>query len=483
MLMLSLLGVALNHGLYTESKTFLHLFLATLIRSHRHRGIIPPPIAHPMHPSYLVDLCNEWTRLAPECCAGPFTHRSFACVALEVLMEHGSAAAWTCKSITRLVQLLRTRDFECFLTFLHGLIKTFPAQPRHLVHGDGHGDRSLLSRLAKWAGVITSDFFSSQVRDGERSDGIDAHQMHLIFEILASAYDTGLHLITIDDDRADMRDPQAALVCVATHCLSTTNLLFSRITSRHRHAVLALLYEVSPSATTYDALVDLPLARLRVLAGALHAHNLGLLERALWACAVEHSSSTLSEVNPALLAAFADGVEWGREEIDVGGMRSEATATQSPPRKRPRCEKTVSRRASHPRLHFPFLPSSFLATTISVASTPSLSSSSSRSLSESPTPVEITEDFEDGELTRRSRVGTRFGSCADFSSVLADALRERKDLKEERRRASLRFGCCYGRSASPPEGKYSRGEEEDMEALALPSEEDVLDLFAYEDPF
>ena len=33
MLMLSLLGVALIHGLHTESKIFLHLFLTALMRS------------------------------------------------------------------------------------------------------------------------------------------------------------------------------------------------------------------------------------------------------------------------------------------------------------------------------------------------------------------------------------------------------------------------------------------------------------------
>ena len=74
--------------------------------------------------------------------------------------------------------------------------------------------------------------------------------------------------------------------------------------------------------------VHLPLARVRVLPGIPHAHILALLGRALWLCAVERFSSTLFEVNFALPAAFADGVEWGQEEIDVAGMYSEAMATQ-----------------------------------------------------------------------------------------------------------------------------------------------------------
>lgn len=536
MFMLSLLGVALTRGLYAESKTFLRLFLATLVRSHHRHGNNPPPIAHPMHPSYLVDLCNEWTSLAPECCAGSFTHRSFAAVTLEVLMEHGSAAAWTCKSITRLVQLLRTRDFECFLTFLHGLIETLAGRPRYLE------DRSLLSRLAKWTGVITSDFFSSsKVGDGEQSGAADEHQLHSIVEILASAYDSGLHLVGINDEGTDdMRDPQAALVCAATHCLfTTTTPLISSISSPRRHTILTLLQEVSPSSTIYEALADLPLHRLRSIAGALRAHNLSSLERALWTCAVKRSRSTSPAVE-ALLAGLVDAVEWGQEreqeEIIVdrtmrGGAlaTSESTSTStgspprkrertasrpalhshlqihspspsplssslsslstgSPPRKRARCERTASHRASHshPRIHSPSpspSASSSLSTTTSVAPTPSLSSSSARSLSESPVPAETAETSEDEEMTRRrSRRVTRFRSCIDLRSILADALRERKDLKEERRRASLHSGCCNGHSVTPSEGAYSCGGKEGTAAPALPTEGDVLDLFAYEDP-
>ena len=501
MLLLSLLGVTLSHGLYTESKTFLRLFLTTLIRPHRRYGNVPPPIAHPMHPSYLVELCNEWTRMPPEHCAAPFSHRSFAAITLEVLMEHGSAAAWTCKSITRLVQLLRVRDFDCFLIFLHGLIEIFAARPQ-LWHDRGE-DRSLLARLAKWTGVITSDFFSSEVglADGERGGAAHAHEFWSIVEILASAYDTGLHRVAINDDgEEDTRDPQAALVCVATHCLSTTTTrsspFFSTISSPRRHAILSLLHDISPSSTTYDPLADLPLARLRTMTSALRSHNLNSLERALWTCAVEHAKSTSHVVDPVLLAALEDAVEWEQEEMVVGPVRRAAAATsmRSPPRKRARREMTVPRSVTNPWLLSPSpspssSSSSSMTTAISVASTPSLSSSSSRSLSESPLPVDIAEEStegEDEETSRRSRVGMRFG-CVGFRSILADALKGRKDLKEERRRASLRSArYCYAlsESSSESEREYSCGEEEDTLPHALPSEGDALDImFAYEDPF
>jgi hypothetical protein len=104
--------------------------------------------------------------------------------------------------------------------------------------------------------------------------------------------------------------------------------------------------------------------------------------------------------------------------------------------------------------------------------------------------VEIAEEVSEDEYeetSRRSRVGMRFGSCVGFRSILADALKGRKDLKEERR-ASLRSARCryaLSVSSSESEREYSCGEEEEgTPAHALPSDGDVLDImFAYEDPF
>ena len=495
MLMLSLLGVALTHGLYTESKIFLRSFLTSLIRSPRHD--IPPPITHPMHPSYLVELCNEWTRLAPESCASLFTPQSFAAVTLEVLGEHGSALAWTCKSITRLVQLLRTLDVECFLTFLRGLVEMLAARPRYLLQ-DPEKDGSLLGRLAKWTGVITTDFFSV----GGDQEGLDtatySRQFYTIVEILASAYNSGLHLHTVYDDNTDMRDPQAALVCVAIHCLASP--IFNTTSSPHRHAILSLLRDIDvPRSTIFEDVSHRSLAHLRVLASTLHEHTLGGLERALWASAIERSSlSSPAGADPALRAALVDAARWGQREENIDmdmntiepeagrGRTSRAASTRSPPRKRARRE-TASWRALQQRLPSPSPSSLSLSTSISVASTPSLSSSATssscssvsplRSLSESPVPEMIVVASEDEDMARGSRVSLR-PSCGNLKSVLADALRTRKDLKAERRRGSLRPRCR--RSCWPP-SEREHSCEEDAEASGLPSEGDILDMFAYED--
>ena len=490
MLMLSLLGVALAHGLLAESKIFLRLFLTAMIRSPRHG--VPPAIAHPMYPSYLVELCFEWTHLASEPRAGAFTHRAFVAVTLEVLMEHGLATAWTCKSITRLAQLLRTRDFGCFLGFLHGLIETLAARPRHAAHHDRDESRALLARLAKWTGVITSDFFA--VGDGEGSGAAArADRFYSIVEILACAYDAGLHRsITTDDDGTVLRDSQTALVCAATHCLSAP--LFPTATAPRQNAILALLREVSPHSSTFDGttFADQPLARLRVLAGALRAHNLGALELALWTCAVERSSCAGAGVDPALRAALVDATEREREDAVGSWVRQTASSRRSPLRKRVRrASETAPSRTSRRRWGFPSSSCS-RSTSLSAASTPVLSSapsssSSARSLSESPVPGEVlgvgvlSEDEEETMKRSASSCAERRTS-AKFKSVLADALSTRMDLKAERRRASLRAELVCSRRGRAASSESGDDREEDA-ACALPSEGDVLDMFAYNGHF
>jgi hypothetical protein len=497
MLMLSLLGVALAHGLLTESKTFLRLFLTALIPSPRPG--VPPVIAHPLYPSYLVELCFEWTHLASKPRAGAFTHRAFVAVTLEVLMEHGPATAWTCKSITRLAQLLRTRDFGCFLSFLRGLIETLTAPPRHMAHMDRDESLALFARLAKWTGVITSDFFP--VRDGrDVGEAPPADQFYSIVEILVSAYDAGLHRSTINDrTNSDLRDPQTALVGAAIHCLSAP-LFLPTVNVRHQNAILALLRDVPPKSSTFDAsLAGRPIAQLRVLAGALRSHKLRALEPAFWRGALEQSlrKGELSGVLKAMHDALTEAVEREREEEDrdaVGNWVNKTSTSRSPPRKRARRKSEVMpSRGSSGRQRWRRVPSPCSSTSISTVSTPFLSSASSSSssfsarssLSGSPVPEEVlgemvgvSEDEGEGEETSCSAYAA---PSVKFRSVLADALKTRMDLKAERRRASLRaeFVCGRGHSVSLERGDDS---EEDV-ARALPSEGDVLDMFAYDGHF
>ncbi|KAH9969268.1 hypothetical protein BGW80DRAFT_1461750 [Lactifluus volemus] len=498
MLMLSLLGVALAHGLLTESKTFLRLFLTALVRSPRPG--VPPAIAHPLYPSYLVELCFEWTHLALKPRAGAFTHRAFVAVTLEVLMEHGPATAWTCKSITRLAQLLRTRDFGCFLSFLHGLIETLTAPPLHMAHMDRDESLALFARLAKWTGVITSDFFP--VRDGRdvgEAPPPPADQFYSIVEILVSAYDAGLHRSTINDRTdSDLRDPQTAFVGAAIHCLSAP-LFLPTVNARHQNAILALLRDVPPKSSTFDdaSLAGRPIAQLRVLAGALRSHNLRALEPAFWRGALEQSlrKGELSGVLKAMHDALMEAVEREREEDGrdaVGNWVSKTSTSRSPPRKRARRKSEMApSRGSSVWQRRRRVPSPCSSTSISTASTPFLSSASSSSsfsarssLSGSPVPGEVLGEMvglseDEGEETSRSAYAVPF---VKFKSVLADALKTRMDLKAERRRASLRAELVRDRGHSVSLERGNDSEEEEA-VRALPSEGDVLDMFAYDGHF
>jgi hypothetical protein len=410
-------------------------------------------------------------------------------------MEHGPATAWTCKSITRLAQLLRTRDFGCFLSFLHGLIETLTAPPRHMAHIDRDESLALFARLAKWTGVITSDFFP--VRDGRdvgEAPPPPADQFYSIVEILVSAYDAGLHRSTINDrTNSDLRDPQTAFVGAAIHCLSAP-LFLPTVNTRHQNAILALLRDVPPKPSAFDdaSLAGRPIAQLRVLAGALRSHNLRALEPTFWRGALEQSlrKGELSGVLKAMHDAQMEAVEREREEAEeerdaVGNWVSKTSTSGSPPRKRARCTSEMAPgRGPSERQRRRRVPSPCSSTSVSTASTPFLSSASSSSssfsarssLSGSPVPEEVLGEMvgvseDEGEETS---CGAYVVPSIKFRSVLADALKTRMDLKAERRRASLR-----GHSVSLERGNDS---EEDA-AHALPSEGDVLDMFAYDGHF
>jgi hypothetical protein len=100
--------------------------------------------------------------------------------------------------------------------------------------------------------------------------------------------------------------------------------------------------------------------------------------------------------------------------------------------------ETAPQKMSQQRV--PSLSPSLSFSSISVASTPPLSSASStRSLSGSPVPGKIVGASKDDGVARGCRLAVR--SCADLRSMPADALRTRKDLKAERRRQARHIGA------------------------------------------
>jgi hypothetical protein len=510
--MLSLLGVALSHGLLTESKIFLRLFLTSLIRPSRND--IPSAIAHPLYPSYLVELCEEWTRLAPEACATSFTRRAFAAITLEILVEHGPRQAWTCKSVTRLAQLFRTQDFGCFLSFLQGLIEAITKWSRYATHDEDQAeDRAVFSRLAKWTGVITSDFFANgdECADRLSASKTDAEQFHSIAEILSSAIGAGIHTrlpANGSDDSTDLRSHQAALVCAATLCLSAP--LFSQLGARTQNALLAILRDATPDSTTFSCIAPRPLAHLRAITRHLRLHDLGALEVSLWTSVVEHSSRAEPRTNLAIRTALMDALsaaerrfymctenagEWEWEDM-IGSWVRRVSPVRGPTRKNARRE-TVPSRAKRRRLHSRPTPTSSLmsrSTSVSTDCTPSLTSATSSSTSslstppspssrsKSPFPLVVLECTESegscGSRGIRSAIATR--NTDKLRSVLADALKMRIDLRTERRRHSSSRALSHSCSGWSELGG-DEAQDEVPQVANLPSEGDVLDMFTYDD--
>ncbi|KAI0266980.1 hypothetical protein BC834DRAFT_969029 [Gloeopeniophorella convolvens] len=457
LLMLALLGISISHGLLHESTTFLRGLLTSIIRPPRPGAT--PTIAHPEHPSYLVNLYTEWTR--------SFTHRTFISVVLDVLAEHGTPEAWACKSVTRLAQCMRTRDFGAFLGFLRALIGVLSRHPT-----DDAATAALAARFAKWTGVIISDFFT-ETREPAVVDYAD--QFHAVVEILTSAHACRLHLRFVIDIENDDLDPRATLLCAVTHTIASP--LFPTTSPAHQRTVLALFHETPPSAASFTTLASLPLVTLRTLTASLRAKALHEHEAALWTAALRYAerAGAAAAQRDALRDALEEAErcaararEWEWEDM-VGGWVQRSLADGRPQKRARRTTDGAERARTGRRAPL----SRATSVSASVASTPPLSSASSSSSSstslapsrgESPEVEVLDEDAAQRVARRRS--------SAMFRSVLADALKTRTDLNVKRR-ASLRFERRYSSD--------SEAEKEEEQAPALPSDGDVLDLFAYPD--
>jgi len=182
--MLSLLGVAMSHDLLAESKIFLHLFLISIIRPSPRNGI-RSAVSHPDCHSYFVVLYEEWFGLFSVGWRHGFTRRAFVAIMLDVLVVYGPRQVWTCNLVTRLPQHYCTLDFGCFLTFSQGSIEAINKWSNH-ADEDPAEDGTPFSRLAKWTGVVTSDFFA--IDRSVKTDNTRVGQFNSIADIIVSAF-------------------------------------------------------------------------------------------------------------------------------------------------------------------------------------------------------------------------------------------------------------------------------------------------------
>ncbi|KIM91977.1 hypothetical protein PILCRDRAFT_106881 [Piloderma croceum F 1598] len=320
-----LLDVCLMWNLCHESYTLLRALLVTSISS---SSASPPPISHPAHSYYLLDLCATWTG-GPKCdieSCSIFTQSSFTRTLVDVLTkDNNTLDVWTCKAVTRLAREVRKTDFALFVHIAAGIAQTIgSAEGGEQTKKKWKGRETIHTaiareRLNKWVITMLNHLWvNMNLTDSELlpPSAMWSAELQAITEFLWQVQLADLHLVraksvTVESELLD------SIVCLATCSLvSFSTLCDNNLDMRF---LVGLLSEITPITLTFDELVTIILdsedsshphildwpenamQELQRLAGILRRHLLLRLEASLWACALrslERNSYSESRFRP-----------------------------------------------------------------------------------------------------------------------------------------------------------------------------------------
>jgi hypothetical protein len=307
-----------------ESYTLLRALLVASISS---SVTSPPPISHPAHSYYLLDLCATWTGEA-KCDVDScpiFTQSSFTRILVDVLTtESNTLDIWTCKAVTKLAREVRKTDFALFVYIAAGIAYTIGNaeggeqtkrkwKERETIH-----TTIARERLNKWVITMLNHLWvNMDLADSELlpPSAIWSAELQAIAEFLWHVHLSDLHLVraksmTMESELLD------SIVCLATCSLVSFSTL-SDNTFDIRFLV-GLLSEITPITSTFNELITIILDsedsshphidwpenamhELQRLADILRRHLLLRLEVSLWACALrslERDSYSESRFRP-----------------------------------------------------------------------------------------------------------------------------------------------------------------------------------------
>ncbi|KAJ3805151.1 hypothetical protein EV368DRAFT_89146 [Lentinula lateritia] len=275
-----LLDITLNNNLVHHSEIILRRYL--LIALTPSAPTRSPPICHPAHSNFLVELLRYWEQ-----------NNNPSCVFFKTLDENmavvGTYDIWVCKATTKL--LLDCRKDPLQLTSVSGNLVRFISKPElHLpsrqfsVSAMAHASptETLRRSLRVWLECVLHFLLLP-------SQSID---LHCFYDFLSMCKECWIHLspdISTTVLPSSEQDAVSAIVSV------TTLLLSQRLVASH--AIFQILSEkISPSTTLFSLLISKTLVssaclpecieRIQTYGASLRKHGFLELEVSLWASAL-----------------------------------------------------------------------------------------------------------------------------------------------------------------------------------------------------
>ncbi|KAG9316424.1 hypothetical protein JVU11DRAFT_2458 [Chiua virens] len=276
-----LLDHCLSSGLVHESTLLLHVTLAqALLPSNPN---YPPPVTHPTHINYLLDLHTKWTTGNNPSVASSssllFTTSTFCQAVLGRLSQSSSSNAtmlWTSKVLNRLLYAIESSDIDSHITY----------NPDKL--------SELMSSLFDLLFSQRDSLF--YLRTPSR--------IYAIIDILHHCYDAQLHCFRIKPQGVPIDLPDI-IVVFTTHML-----VAFRNSIENPNLLLAILNYSKPIPQTFHKLMvhltcseenqtcgdffESFLSELKSYSSALCSAELFTLEASLWACALRHFETSVA---------------------------------------------------------------------------------------------------------------------------------------------------------------------------------------------
>ena len=321
-----ILETCLSHNLGIECDTVLEALLVAAVSP----GSAGPPLCHPTHGTYLLDICAIWKGTGRN-------ERRFFAILTDVLVRFGNQDSWTCKALQNLISQVCTEDIVPVFDIAFGLVQVL----RVLVEQPGAKRRkkcaredwdnptraALEGRLVAWIQTASRYAFNAS---GKTLIDSEAERCSIVLRFLSEAQEVGLHRQSSIETRDESYLPHA-LVTLATLCLSRTASLLS-VLSYEVEILVNILRQAIPTTRLYDNLIASALGRisrnashsqvqdlrhiLQKHASSLRAHRLFQLEASLWACALRYVED-LDEERAAFLHANHRQLENLRGELMV----------------------------------------------------------------------------------------------------------------------------------------------------------------------
>ncbi|KAG8213759.1 hypothetical protein J3R82DRAFT_10468 [Butyriboletus roseoflavus] len=283
-----LLDHCLSFGLVHESTRLLNIVLAQAFMS---PSSYPPPVMHPAHTSYLLDLHTKWTT-RNKSSGSPsgsslFTTSTFCKAVLGTLSRTSSCnsrSLWTSMVLNKLLHAIESCDIDSSIDIICALSQSF------------------------WE-------ISGSSLDGRQDDAQLVMLRNKLSELMSHLFD---QLFTQDDPHSSFLTPSRIHAAIGSLIdlpdmiiIFTTHIFVAfRNSIDNSHYLSTILDDSSPVPTTFSKLmayfsrlqetqafgdfVESFLTELKMYSSAFRSEKLSGLDASLWACALHHFETSIA---------------------------------------------------------------------------------------------------------------------------------------------------------------------------------------------